>query len=74
MVFRRIKNVMHRQRQLHNPKIRGQVPAVLTQNRDHLLPNFLGKRLQLLNRQLLYILRTLNRIKNTCRHDSPKTR
>ena len=53
---------MQRQRQFHHPQVRAQVPAVLGQDGDQLMPDLLRQLLQLVQCQFLDVRRTVHHL------------
>ena len=60
LVLRRVKHPVHRQRQLHHPKVRPKMSPGLAQRLDQRLPNLFRKCRQLLHRERLNVRRGSN--------------
>ena len=53
---------MERQRQLHHPQVRSEMPAIAGQDGDQFVPDFFRQLVQLRERQLLDVLRTVHHL------------
>ena len=62
MIFRSLKDVMERDRQLDHPEVGTEMAAVLGQDRDHFLADLLRQQGQISDRELLQIGRRIDPI------------